>query len=189
MLKPQFKPVSRKSDLVTQEVGNEILIYDLIINKAFSLNDTSATIWQLCNGENTVSDIAVDLTKAFNSQISEDFVWLALGELEKYNLLKNSDEISEDFNGLSRREIIRKIGLTSLVALPLISSLIAPTAIHATSGCTPPLNRTTNTVCTQSCQCGPTTAGNTQCCRTNASGSLRCLTTSGASSTSQCLTT
>ena len=40
----EFKPKARVSDLVIQESGNELLIYDLKTNKAQSLNETSARI-------------------------------------------------------------------------------------------------------------------------------------------------
>lgn len=130
----KIKPLARNTDIVLQEFGNEILIYDLRTNKAFSLNETSAMIWQACNGNESVSEIAENLAKKFKSPISEDFVWLALEQLKKDNLLENFAEVSTDFGGLSRREVIRKVGLSTLVALPLISSLVAPMAIHAQSG-------------------------------------------------------
>lgn len=43
---------------LVQELEKEILVYDLGIDKAFCLNKTSAIIWQLCNGANSVADIA-----------------------------------------------------------------------------------------------------------------------------------
>ena len=39
-------PVARKEGLVIQETSNEVLVYDLTINKAFCLNQTSAIV---CN--------------------------------------------------------------------------------------------------------------------------------------------
>lgn len=146
MSQANIKPVSRKGNIVVQEYGKEILVYDLIENKAFSLNETSALIWQLCDGDKTVAEIAENLSGKYDSAISEDFVWLALEQLKKDSLLENSSEISADFGGLSRREVIRKVGFATLVALPLVSSLIAPMAIQATS-----LQSCSN----QTCRCGP----------------------------------
>jgi Coenzyme PQQ synthesis protein D (PqqD) len=143
MSKTAIKPVSRKSDLVTQEFEKEILIYDTIIDKAFSLNETSALIWNLCNGSNSVSEIAAGLSKKLNSPVNEDFVWLALEQLKKDNLLKNGEEISINFGGLTRRDVIRKIGFASLIVLPMVSSLIAPPAVNASSSGT----------CSGTCQC------------------------------------
>jgi hypothetical protein len=133
MLKKEIIPVSRKSNIVVQELGSDILIYDLSENKAFSLNKTSALIWQLCNGSRTVSDIAKNLSEKLDSSINEDFVWLGLEGLKKENLLENPNEISTEFGGLSRRELIYKAGFATSVALPYISSLIAPTAANAQS--------------------------------------------------------
>ncbi len=50
-MKNNFKPTQRKAELVIQELNGEVLIYDLGRNKAFSLNETSALVWQACNGE------------------------------------------------------------------------------------------------------------------------------------------
>ncbi|MGI9035503.1 MAG: PqqD family protein [Pyrinomonadaceae bacterium] len=133
MLKNHIKPVSRKSDIVVQDFGNEILIYDLKENKAFSLNKTSAMIWQFCDGQKTVSDIARNMSGKLDSTVTEDFVWLALEQLKRDKLLENGSEIPSDFGGLSRREAIRKVGFATLVALPLVSSLVAPTSAHAQS--------------------------------------------------------
>ncbi len=158
MLKNDNKPVSRKSNIVVQDFGNEILIYDLTENKAFNLNETSAMVWQLCDGNKTVSDIAGNLSGRFDSPISADFVWFALEQLKKDNLLENASEVSIDFGGLSRREVVSKVGFATLVALPMISSLIAPMAIHAQSNCGASSDRPNGCPCTTQAQCA------TRCC-------------------------
>ena len=126
-------PLSRKANIVIQEFENEVLIYDLKINKAFCLNETSHLVWQLCNGINSIADINRKLSKKLKINFSEDLVWLALDQLKKKNLLENSPEIEINFGGLSRREVIRKVGLTTVIALPIIASIVAPTAVHAQS--------------------------------------------------------
>lgn len=126
-------PLSRKANIVIQEFENEVLIYDLKINKAFCLNETSHLVWQLCNGINSIADINRKLRKKLNINYSEELIWLALDQLKKNNLLENSSEIEINFGGLSRREAIRKVGLSSVIALPIIAAIVAPTAIHAQS--------------------------------------------------------
>lgn len=133
MSKIEVKPISRKSDLVVQEHIEEVLIYDLLIDKAFSLNATSSLIWNLCDGSRTIIEITNQLSEKSNSTIDEDFVWFALEELKSNNLLKNSEEISIDFSGLSRREVIRKVGLATLIALPTVTAVFAPSSIQAAS--------------------------------------------------------
>lgn len=135
MSKTAVKPINRKSDLVTQELEKEILIYDLLTDKAFSLNETSSLIWSLCNGKNSVSEITAELSKKLNSSVGEDFVWFALEQLKKDNLLENGGEILIDFGDLSRREVIRKVGFATLAALPVIAAVSAPSAVRAASTC------------------------------------------------------
>jgi hypothetical protein len=127
------KPLSRKEGIVVQELNGEVLIYNLNDNKAFCLNETSALVWQLCDGNKSVSEISQAVGTKLNAPVSEDLVWLALDQLKNEKLIANSEEIVPDFNGTSRREVIKKIGLTSVVALPFVSSLIAPTAAQAAS--------------------------------------------------------
>lgn len=148
------KPLSRRSDLVTQETGNEILIYDLNTNKAFNLNQTSAMIWQLCDGNRTISEIARNLSGKLDTNITEDFVRLALDQLGKDNLLENSSEFIFSAENINRRDIIRKIGFSTLVALPIVSSLIAPMAINAGSACVVVPTNTPGRLNPNS-QCGP----------------------------------
>jgi hypothetical protein len=132
-MKKHITPKARKESLVVQESDNEILIYDLDSNKAVCLNETSALIWQACDGNNNVSDITALIGKQLNSPVNDDFVWLALDQLKKENLIENKEEVAIDYNGMSRREVIRKVGLASVVALPIVSSLVAPQAANAGS--------------------------------------------------------
>lgn len=145
MVKKEIKPVSRKSDIVTQELEKTILIYDLITNRAFELNETSSLIWLACDGDKTVAEIACQTSKKLNSPVNEDFVWFALEQFKKENLIDNKAEISPPFENLSRREIIRRVGFASVVALPVITSLVAPTAARAQSG-----------TCSGNCRCSNT---------------------------------
>jgi hypothetical protein len=129
-------PEARNNDLVLQEAGKELLIYDLEKNKAFGLNETSAVIWSLCDGEKSPHEISLEVSQKLNSEVSEDFVWLALEDLRKDNLVINLPNESY-FKGMSRREIIKGIGLSTMIALPIITSLVAPSAANAAStfGC------------------------------------------------------
>ncbi|MGB7068859.1 MAG: PqqD family protein [Pyrinomonadaceae bacterium] len=168
------KPLSRKRDLVVQDLDNEVLIYDLTVNKAYCLNKTSSMVWQECDGKRSVAEISQILSKDQNSSVSEDVVWLALKQFKKDNLLSN-EALVTPFDGLSRRETVKRIGLTSMAALPLIASLVAPTPIHAQSatgscngGGPGTSSFLTGTIC----------AGNLDCCSgicmTNQNGSMTC---------------
>lgn len=127
------KPLSRQADILVQDLDNELLVYDLQINKAYCLNHTSAMVFEFSDGTKTISEISELMSKKLGILVSEDFVWLALKDLEKENLLKNSEEISNYLMGLSRREIVKKVGFASMIALPIIASVVAPSALAAQS--------------------------------------------------------
>jgi len=130
------KPLSRNTNIVVQDLESEVLIYDLNINQAFCLNATAGLVYQLCDGKKTVAEIRYEMSERLRTLVSEDLVWLALEKLKKDNLLENADELTDHFSGMSRREVIKRVGLTSMAALPLISSVVAPTALAAQSGST-----------------------------------------------------
>lgn len=126
-------PVARKQGLVVQEMPEEVLIYDLDTNKAHCLNDTAAFVWKSCDGKNSVADIAKMFASDKGKPIPEDLVWFAIEQLNDKKLL--SSEIATNFKGQNRREVIKKIGLASMIALPIVASLAAPTSVLATASC------------------------------------------------------
>lgn len=128
MYNPQ-NPIARKDRLVVQEMPDEVLVYDLDSNKAHCLNQTAAFVWKNCDGSNTVADIVKELEKSSGDRVTDDLVWLAIDQLSERNLLEK--EVPTKFAGQSRRAVLKKIGLASVVALPLIASLTAPSAAMA----------------------------------------------------------
>ena len=126
-------PQIRNQNIVIQEIGGEIMIYDLEINKAYCLNETSAIVYQNCDGK---TDFA-DLNSKYN--FPNEIIYLALDQLQKENLLEKDTNFVSPLTGLSRREVVKKVGLGSMILLPVIASIVAPTAINAASGCAPGL--------------------------------------------------
>lgn len=132
-MKPEIYPLSRTENLVIQDAADDFLIYDLRTNKAFCLNQIAALVWRSCDGTKSVEEISAVVSKTLKSPVNEDLIWIALDQLKREKLLKNAHEFHIDFNGLSRREAIKKVGLTSLIALPLVTSLIVPASVNAQS--------------------------------------------------------
>lgn len=130
-------PVARKQGLVVQEMPEEVLIYDLDTNKAHCLNNTAAFVWKSCNGNNSVADIAKMFESDMGKPVEEDLVWLAIEQLNDKNLL--SGDLTPTFKkGQSRRDVIKKIGFASMIALPIVASLAAPTSVLAATSCNCP---------------------------------------------------
>jgi hypothetical protein len=95
-------------------------------------------------------------------QLTEDLIFFALDELRKVNLLADDAGCQTPFANMTRREAVRKIGFASLVALPVVSMIVAPSAAHAASAF-PPGSRTFRQSCTTSTQCA---AGAPNCTNT-----------------------
>jgi len=165
-------PMGRTNDIVVQEVNGEVLIYDLSADKAFCLNETSALIWAACDGTRNVSEIGEYASSKLNAPANDDLIWLALDQLNREKLLTNAPAELEKFSGVSRREMIKKVGLGTAIALPIVASLIAPTAAMAQSAsCAAPTNRPSGCPCTfsaqcanNSCNCAGTSPGTFICC-------------------------
>ena len=126
-------PVSRKSNVVESELEKELLVYDLTVNKAFCLNQTSALVYGLADGTKTAAEISRAISVKLKTTVSEDLVWLALDGLKKDDLLENADVLTDHFAGLTRREAVKKVGLASMVMLPFITSIITPQSATAAS--------------------------------------------------------
>lgn len=127
-------PKARTTGLVIQEMPDEVLVYDLDTNKAHCLNTTAAAVWKSCDGVRSVADIAREFNVAGTKGVSEDLVWLAIDQLNENGLL--AETVAPRFSGPSRRQVIKTIGLASVIAVPVIASLVAPQNALAAVSCT-----------------------------------------------------
>lgn len=127
-------PLSRSENIVVQEFNDETIVWDLISNRVLCLNHTSSEVWKECDGKNDVAMIAVNLSKKLKTNVSEELVWLSLEGLAKSHLLAKELNNKSPFLNIPRRDAIRQVGLASIIALPLISSVIMPNAVSAQSG-------------------------------------------------------
>lgn len=124
MMNNPNNPMARQNGLVVQEMPDEVLVYDLDTNKAHCLNNSAALVWKSCDGTNSVEDIVRQFESNGAGKVTEDFVWLAIDQLNENNLLEG--KVAPRFAGQSRRQVLKTIGLASMVALPVIASLVAP---------------------------------------------------------------
>jgi Coenzyme PQQ synthesis protein D (PqqD) len=145
--KNHFTPKARQEGLVVQQLEDEVLVYDNERFKAHCLNRTAALVWQHCDGKKTTRDIALALEKEAGSPVGEDMVWLALGQLGKSRLLTERVIAPAGKAGISRREVIRRVGIAAAVALPVVTSIVAPKAAQA-ANCLP-----SGSSCTATVQC------------------------------------
>ena len=116
-------PLARTKDIITLDLQDEILIYDLKINRAFSLNKTSTRVWRACNGVDSPEVIA------FKTEMPLDLVSFALAELDSMKLL----EVGIPKNKSMSRRAMVEMGISAGIVLPMAISLTAPMAAAAQS--------------------------------------------------------
>jgi hypothetical protein len=154
----QSSPLARRKFLIVKELPDETLVYDRESDRAHCLNSTAAHIWRHCNGRRTVSELSELITKETGAPVSEEVVWLALDQLEKFKLLQRPVNRPSHLSGISRRKMVGLVGIAA-VALPIITSIVSPTPALAAS-CGSGSNRPPGCPCTNNGQCST----NNGCC-------------------------
>ena len=153
----KLRPLARTRGLVVRELPEEVLVYDLDTHKALCLNRTAALVWKCCDGRNSVEGILRALRAELREPFTEEVVWLALERLSRDRLLTERVRRPGTLAGVSRREVLKKIGLAAAVTLPVVTAIVAPTTAQAAS-CVP-----VGGACTASAQCCPPPVGNGIC--------------------------
>lgn len=144
----QKMPRARKTGLIVKEVDGEILIYDQERNKAHCLNPTAAKIWKYCDGQTTLAAAGASLSRELDAPVDETLVQYAVDQFAADHLLETEVGMPAFMiPGLNRRQMVRTLGLAAAVAVPLVTSIIAPTPAQAAT-CLP-----NGANCTDSSEC------------------------------------
>jgi Coenzyme PQQ synthesis protein D (PqqD) len=125
------QPKARTERIIVKEVQDEVLVYDMDRDTAHCLNLSAAAVWKKCDGRSTPAQIADSLRTESQTNVNEDFVWLALEQLARDHLLEGPLEWSASVPRLTRREAVRRFGIGAAIAIPLITSILAPTPAQA----------------------------------------------------------
>jgi len=144
-IEPSFR--ARKEGLLVQPVDDEVLVYDLTRHKAHCLNQAAATVWKHCDGRKGAAELARIVRRELDMPFDEQMVWLAIGQLDQARLLEERITTRPGSGKISRREVIKRVGLAAAISVPLISSVISPTPAQAAT-CV-----AKNGACTSSLQC------------------------------------
>jgi hypothetical protein len=138
-LRMTHAPTARREGLVVRELEDETLVYDLDRNEAHCLNQTAALVWKHCDGRKTAEEIAATLGNELEEKVDEKIVRLALSQLRKRRLLTEKIPRVTPGQGrlhISRREMAHKVAQAMVIALPVITTIAAPTPASAGS-CNP----------------------------------------------------
>jgi len=127
-------PRARKDHLIAKHVAQELLIYDQDRDKAYCLNPSAARIWAHCDGKTPISEISRAVTRELTVPVDERAVWLAIAQFGKDRLLEEKLTVPTQMRqGMNRRELARALGLAAVVAIPVVTSIVAPTPAQAAS--------------------------------------------------------
>ncbi len=134
----------KRKNAIVRQLGDEFLVYDLETHQAHCLNRTAAKVWLLCDGKTTFAEIAGKLGNDSESSVDETVIELALSQLQEAGLMEQGSSKSEQIVP-SRRDAMRKMAAAAL-ALPVVASILVPTAAQATSPLKRPARRGTRPV-------------------------------------------
>jgi hypothetical protein len=145
-------PVARHTNLIVKELPDETLIYDRDSDEAHCLNQTVALVWKNCDGTRSPKELAHLLEGKLCATVPEDVVWLALHQLERFKLLSEPVSKPQHLRGMSRRHLMRGLGIAAAISIPVITTIIAPTPAQAAS-CNSQTGRDTGCPCSFNGQC------------------------------------
>jgi hypothetical protein len=160
-------PIARTENLLIQEVGHELIVYDQDNDSSHCLNPVATRVWELSDGQNTVNDIARQLEKELKLDEDVDIrglVWLTLEELERYNLIADYLKQPVSSVNVSRRQVIKTATLVGAFAVgsmfPLVKTIVAPSPAMACSETCPPKPPCIK----EGGKCGASNPGGGSCC-------------------------
>jgi len=119
---------------LTQDVGNETLVYNQQTHQAFCLNPVATETWRRFDGLQTPAAIAAAAAVALRTPVSEEAVLLAISELRGHGLIEAEAPVNAG-PGPSRRDLMRQIGAGAILMLPAVAVVMAPKAAQAYNGC------------------------------------------------------
>lgn len=143
-------PIARSERLLVEVFEQELLLYDLDSDRAHALDGRAASIWRACDGSSSVSEIAAR-TGTDRAVVESTLERLAELELVTEATVRAAVH--------TRRSVLHRgviAGAVGVAAVPIIQTIVAPTAAHAGGTCVPsgqgcdvnnPL-----TCCSQCCQ-------------------------------------
>ena len=130
-----WTPFARNHELLVESVGNEIVVYDALTDRAHCLNSLASAVWVQCDGRTSVEALASSVSAVLTTDLSVDEIRSALIQLHQADLLVDGSPLSATRPGLTRRSFLKRAGAAAALgaSLPMIVSIVAPTAAAAAS--------------------------------------------------------
>jgi hypothetical protein len=116
----------RVEDVQVERTADEILVLKEGSLEAHALNQSAATVYDLCDGNTSKSEMAAEIHRRTGLPADEEIVDLALSELVETGLVVLDDP--ESRSPVTRRTLIRRLALSSTLALmlPVVETVAVP---------------------------------------------------------------
>ncbi|PYX44357.1 MAG: hypothetical protein DMG79_20895 [Acidobacteria bacterium] len=121
-----------RTDLIVRDLTDEVVLYDRKTRRAHCLNPIASAVWKLCDGQRNIAEIARTLER------DEDLVRTVLQQFDESGLLRNEGSALNGRGMISRRELVKRIGIGASVGLPMLTSILVPSASAAPSPASKP---------------------------------------------------
>jgi hypothetical protein len=120
---------ARSHRIVSEAVGEEVVVYDLDTDEAHLLSPNVATIWKAADGSRTVEEFMA-IVESDGPEQAASIVWSGLEQLQEKRLLEGVALLPAASVGLSRRAMLKRIGIAA-ISIPVITTIVAPTPAAA----------------------------------------------------------
>jgi len=128
-----MNPVARSGGVVTHEIGDELIVYDVPGQQMHKLSPAASIVWRHCDGDTSVGDLASIAQQQLGGVRNEQLVWSCLAQLKKLNLMRKAGPRPRGTGRISRRELLA--GLSSVTVLFPLSETVF--AADCTGSCKP----------------------------------------------------
>ena len=123
----------KQKKLIARTIEDELLLFDEETSTANCLNGIAGEMWMACERQSSAAEVT-DFLRTRWPDMEKEVVWASLSRMAAAGLLEETtdqEKISTD-----RRELIRKLGFTAALVLPIVitSVLIPPAASAASCG-------------------------------------------------------
>jgi hypothetical protein len=183
-------PRSRRDELLTTKLDDEVVIYDPETKQAHSLNRLAVAVWTHADVADTIEDLNRRVSHDLGVPIDRADVLSAIRKLDRARLLVDKFVAT---GPMTRRQLLGKGGKLGAAAMvtPLVASALVPMAAAAAS---PNPGQCPTGVCLESCVGGVPAPGGVCACTTAIEGGAHrcgenffCGTTAACVSSADCV--
>jgi len=131
--------VSQRRSLLIRKLGDEALVYNLETHRASCLNREAVAVLEACDGRRSLAEIREHVGRTLRTPVEDGYVELAIDRLSRSGLLDDATIPPS----AGRRELLRRLAAATALALPSVTSVLAPTPAEAAT-CLPNGERCSN---------------------------------------------